>query len=273
MPRVIVLVLTFPLHSISMPSSNPFSRFQHYRPPISPLKRTDSFQLSSKPNHSPHPRHPSPWPPSSPPSSRTPPTHHSLAAPWLDALENTMVAYARVDPVGCCTSDVFVKVRDLVWPWLQNDDPSCRIGAENALAAMVRYCITDKAIEEAAKEAETHAGEKKGKSKKAGKTVVGSTIALLATSIHSIAFAKAIPSLLAILTAFISRLRSLPSTSTSTTAAQILLAELIAHVGSLRLARGFGYREKVDDVLGMAVRVMGPEALLDLLPLNIIPEE
>lgn len=79
--------------------------------------------------------------------------------------------------------------------------------------------------------------------------------------------------LLAVLTALTSRLRlPVSSTPTKTTAAEVLLVDLVKYVGGLRTARGFEYREQADDVLGMAITVLGPETFLNVLPLNLLPE-
>lgn len=143
---------------------------------------------------------------------------------------------------------------------------------------MVRYCLTDADIRKAVvsfgadpsrkKDGKTPANDRlKG-------TVVGSVILRLDDSLHSVVFAKATPALLSIFSALISRLRWFTPTSAGerrVTAAEMLLSDLITYVGALRIARGFEYREKADEVLGMAIRVLGPGGFLGLLPLNITP--
>lgn len=212
------------------------------------------------------------------------PSHHTLAAPWIDAVENTMVAFARADTEAC--SQKLPGVFEAAWSWLENEDVGCRKAAESALCAMVRYCITDteilKAAELAGAGSKSVEAENTKKSKKntispeLKATVVGSVISRLDTSLHAVAYAKATSSLLSILTALISRLRiPLPSSANTmkqTAAAETLLSGLIIYVGGLRLAKSFEYREKADEVLGMAIRVLGPEVFLRFLPLNIIPE-
>lgn len=192
-----------------------------------------------------------------------------------------MVAYARADADACTA--VLPKVWETTWVWLESPDVGCRRAAESALCAMVRYCITDAEIVKAAEVTQSttlaaDSTKKKGKKNRseADKTVVGGVTSTLAISMHAVAFAKATPSLLSILAALVSRLRlriTPPSEGIrAVTAAEILLPELIVYVGGLRLAKQFEYREKADEVLGMAIRVLGPEVFLDLLPLNILPE-
>jgi ribosomal RNA-processing protein 12 len=89
------------------------------------------------------------------------------------------------------------------------------------------------------------------------------------------------PFLLPILTALVSRLRlrvtgdesaNIDATGTGKTAAEDLVLGLIKDVGDLRTARGFEEKAKVDDVVGMAIEVIGVEGVLKALPLNIEPD-
>lgn len=208
------------------------------------------------------------------------PSHHTLATSWLDAVENAMVAFARADADAC--SKALLGVWEAYWIWLESEDIGCRKVAESGLCAMVRYCLTDadiqKAVDAVSFTGTKSSGRKDGKtpiSDRLKGTVVGSIILRLDKSLHSVTFAKATPALLSILSALISRLRLSTSPTVrerTATAAEILVPDLITYVGSLRIAKGFEYREKADEVLGMAVRVLGPEVFLALLPLNIIPE-
>lgn len=189
-----------------------------------------------------------------------------------------MVAFARADFEAC--SQKLLSVWEATWSWLENEDLGCRKAAESALCAMVRYCITDAEIVKAVEVSTTTSVESNKKGKKNNispelkATVIGSLLFRLNSSLHAVAYAKATPSLLSILTALISRHRTPVPSSTPkrTTAAEPLLSSLIVYIGGLRLAKSFEYREKADEVLGMAIRVMGPEVFLSMLPLNIIPE-
>lgn len=90
-----------------------------------------------------------------------------------------------------------------------------------------------------------------------------------------------LPYLLPILTALISRLRlrvtdgedaSTDLTGQGRTAAQELLLDMVREVGDLRNQNGFEEKAKVDEVVGMAIEVMGVQAVLEALPLNIEPD-
>lgn len=48
--------------------------------------------------------------------------------------------------------------------------------------------------------------------------------------------------------------------------------DLIRDIGDLRTDKDFEEKGKVDEVLGMAIEVMGVEAVLRALPLNIEPD-
>lgn len=87
--------------------------------------------------------------------------------------------------------------------------------------------------------------------------------------------------LLPILAAVVSRLRlrvtegnlaQVDTTGQGKTAAEELLLELIRDVGDLRVAKGFDHKEKVDEVVGAAIEVIGVEGVLRALPLNIEPD-
>ncbi|WVQ73553.1 hypothetical protein IAR50_003131 [Cryptococcus sp. DSM 104548] len=91
-----------------------------------------------------------------------------------------------------------------------------------------------------------------------------------------------LPYFLTILTALISRLRlrivpgSIPAvvdqSGTGPAAAQDLVMDLLKEVGDLRTERGFENKDKVDEVVGVAMDVLGVETVLKVLPLNIEPD-
>ncbi|OCF44347.1 ribosomal RNA-processing protein 12 [Kwoniella heveanensis CBS 569] len=90
-----------------------------------------------------------------------------------------------------------------------------------------------------------------------------------------------LPYLFTILTALISRLRLrvLPGDNAQVdpsgcgkTAAEELVLSLVKEVGDLRHQKGFEAKDKVDEVVGMAIEVIGVEGVLSILPLNIEPD-
>ncbi|KAG8861736.1 hypothetical protein FRB96_002694 [Tulasnella sp. 330] len=204
----------------------------------------------------------------SPPSS----VFIALSQAWLELVENTMVSYGRADPMRC--SEQLLHVWRETWSWLKSESVSIRISAEKALGAMLRYCLTHADINEAV---EASQSEEEGE-ETLNATTLGAILKLFEESTSSISFIEAQPHVLYILSCLISRLRirtSIPSTSDTRppTAAEVLLPDFIAYVAQLRTAEDFEYRERADDVLGMAVEVMGPEAVLSILPLNLLPSD
>ncbi|WVQ84214.1 hypothetical protein IAT38_006365 [Cryptococcus sp. DSM 104549] len=150
------------------------------------------------------------------------------------------------------------------------------IGAQGIL----RYCISDEMIlatlTYVRQGSHVPGARKKSKTPFLFKLITSVTDAL---NTHALR----IPYLLTILSALISRLRLrvLPAGANGNgvaqadesgqgpTAAQELLLDLVKEVGDLRHQRGFEAKDKVDEVVGTAIEVMGVEAVLNVLPLNI----
>ncbi|EIW67760.1 hypothetical protein TREMEDRAFT_40374 [Tremella mesenterica DSM 1558] len=94
-----------------------------------------------------------------------------------------------------------------------------------------------------------------------------------------------IPYLLPILTALVARLRirvlsseedglvKVDESGRGNTAAEILMMDIIAGIADLRTQRGFMHKDQVDELVGMAIEVIGVEGVLRQLPLNIEPDE
>jgi ribosomal RNA-processing protein 12 len=230
----------------------------------------------------------------------TPPTDNSVIPSWLEVVENGMVSWSREDPSAC--SAEFGRVWSLVWGYLSGDSGKERgVGkaAERALVGMARYCITEEMMTAAIDEKIKVGGalgvlpaapKSKGPGKKqihpqdqkvsATSPILAQIIANLQTSLHALRALPFLPSTLTILSSLISRLRIRPSSvSTPTkaseydprmaTAAQWLILDLVRDVGGLRIQKGFENKEKADEVLGMAIEVVGPEGVLEALPLNV----
>lgn len=187
----------------------------------------------------------------------------------------------------------------LVWGYLSGEGGKERgVGkaAEKCLQGLARYCVTEEMMVEAV-EAKEEAGPEtedggnaytkaKGSKKQIHPQQQGTSAALpilsqiigsLRTSLHALRALGYLPSTLAIVSTLISRLRLRPARGGPTssfdprkkTVAQSLMMELVKDVGGLRIQRGFELKEKADDVLGMAVEVVGPEGVLAALPLNV----
>ncbi|KZT59521.1 NUC173-domain-containing protein [Calocera cornea HHB12733] len=190
-----------------------------------------------------------------------------LAASWLRVVEQGMVAYARDDAEGCAAE--VGSVWRTVWKWLEGTDSAVLSAAAEALCAIARYCVSLPLIEEAL-EAKGEAARKK--------TTLGGILALAESSLNNISYAQAVPYVLRVNSALLSRLRIRIGSPTKAhgrppTAAEKLMLGTVKLVGSMRTRKGFEHRERADDVLGMAIEVLGPEPVLKTLPLNLEPEK
>ena len=147
------------------------------------------------------------------------------------------------------------------------------IGAQG----IARYCLTDDAILAAIRHQRQHTepgGRKKSKSPFLVRLIEAVSAALVS---HPLRTGEILP----ILTALVSRLRlrlvtgppEVDVNGNERTAAAELLLPVIVSVADLRVSPGFAEKEKLDDLLGMCIEVMGVEEVLAALPLNIEPDE
>ena len=147
-------------------------------------------------------------------------------------------------------------------------------------AGIVRYCISDEMIIAAVNYHRSGSGQP-GARKKIKTPFLTKLLEALVGAME--ANALKLQYLLPVLAAVVSRLRlrissvegglaEIDSTGQGKTAAEELLLELIRDVGDLRVAKGFEHKDKVDEVVGAAVEVIGVEGVLKALPLNIEPD-
>lgn len=226
----------------------------------------------------------------------TPPKDQSVLPSWLEVVENGMVSWAHDDPAGA--EKEFGRVWGIVWAHLESvegREKGVGKAAEKALAGMVRYCITEGMVLAAVAEV-SKAGSSlstplpTGKKNKkqihqqtkpaADAPILTQIVATLQMALHVLRAIPYLSSTLTLVSALLSRLRvRIPSASSSSTydpraptAAQLLLLGCVADVGELRIQKGFELRERADEVLGMAIEVIGPEGVLSTLPLNVEPD-
>ncbi|WVR06684.1 hypothetical protein IAU60_003716 [Kwoniella sp. DSM 27419] len=144
---------------------------------------------------------------------------------------------------------------------------------------ILRYCITDDAILSTltyVRQGSHVAGaRKKQKTPFLFKLITSVTEAMTTHALR-------LPYLFTILVALISRLRlrvlpdgqqaQIDPSGRGKTAAEELVMDLVKEVGDLRHQRGFEAKDKVDEVVGMAIEVIGVQGVLNVLPLNIEPD-
>lgn len=203
------------------------------------------------------------------------PNDVQLIPAYLRALENAMVAYSRVEEGQLAWKRVPAIWKNIVEISLSTnskasrDSPSTRIAGRDALSALVRYCIPDQAIDKAII------------AKKAGQqNPLDDIIAFFKTSLEGqvLKYSHTQPLILSVLATLMLRLRHRPSTASSSTsrpnpAATFLLLPIVSTIGTLRTQSNYEHREEADNVIGAAIEVCGPAAVLEILPLNLASDE
>lgn len=132
-----------------------------------------------------------------------------------------MLAYHATDAESCA-GDVS-KVWKATWALLESSEASTRRAAAQALDS-VAQCFTPSLIAAAAKE----------KDQAEPKSAIGKIISQTGKALDSIAFARSIPEVLAVIASLITNLRYRSGGRDSPTAAELLLSSLIVKVGELR---------------------------------------
>jgi ribosomal RNA-processing protein 12 len=184
----------------------------------------------------------------------------ALAPGWLQVLGHTMLAYSATDPEGCAVE--VGNVWKIIWSYLESTDPSTRKAASESLD-LLSQCITPVLIESTIKE----------DVRDEPKSVLGKIIAQVMNALGSLAYARSISEVLSATSSLIANLRYRRGSRKSPTAAEILMSPLIRKIGDLRVQKGFEDKEGADVVLATAMRVVGPEVLLRVLPLNLEPAD
>ncbi|KAH7916528.1 armadillo-type protein [Hygrophoropsis aurantiaca] len=181
----------------------------------------------------------------------------TLPPSWLQLLGDAMLAYHRTDPGACATE--FPKVWKTVWSFLESSNQATRKAAAESLESLSN-CITPAMVESAVK----------ANSSDNSSTVLGNVVSQATKALNSLAFARAVPELLAAISALTSALRIRVGERTATEA---LMMPLISTIADLRVKKGFEHKEAADATLSTAMRVVGPAVLLQTLPLNLEPAD
>jgi ribosomal RNA-processing protein 12 len=187
---------------------------------------------------------------SSPPSK----SDFVLSASWVQVLGGALVAYNTVDSKAASTE--LSKVWKSVWNFLDSSDAGTRKAAAASLTS-ITSCFTPDLIESAISDRE-------------GSSSIRKIIAQVSKALEALSYARAIPEILTIISSVITNLQHRDSKD-SPTAAELLLSPLIIRIADLRITKGFEYKEAADATLAVAMRVLGPAVLLEMLPLNLEP--
>jgi ribosomal RNA-processing protein 12 len=176
-----------------------------------------------------------------------------LCASWVHVLGVALVALNAINS-GASSSEMG-RVWKAVWNFLDSTDASTRKATAESLSA-ISSCFSLELISAAVEDGDNS-------------SVIRKIVSQVTEALDSLPYARAIPELLLIISSIIKHLQSKESES-GPTAAEILLLPLIVHIGNMRIMKGFEYREAADGTLSVAMRVLGPEVILEALPLNLV---
>lgn len=199
---------------------------------------------------------------------------------YLSALTSALVKMSIQDPLSLPA--YIPKAFNLIYHNMllaPSPSPAVMIAASDAVGSqgLLRYCVSDEMIL-ASVNYKRQGSDQPGARKKQKTPFLSKLIAGLTESLDSQALR--IQYLLPILSAAISRLRlrvtggdaKVDESGKGVTAAEELLMGLIGEIADLKNDSGFEHKAKVDDVVGMAIEVIGVEGILKALPLNIEPD-
>ncbi|OTA08792.1 pre-rRNA processing protein Rrp12 [Trichoderma parareesei] len=167
----------------------------------------------------------------------------SLVPPWLAILSRGYDVSAQVEP-----DETFQNLPELftmVAQFLQSDSENIRISASECLVSFMANCIPPRVIVEPSIYDEKVLGQ----------------IAKAAESLLSVQYQAAWLQTFNVLEAIFTALRW---------RANPIMLNVTRTIGEIRENPSFRSKKEADEVLGQAVRAMGPEAVLSILPLNII---
>lgn len=181
-----------------------------------------------------------------------------LTAAWASVLANAMLAYHQSDADECAAE--LGKVWKAIWNLLESSDSPTRKAATEALSTLCR-CFTPSLIVAAVKE----------KSSPEPKSTISKIIAQTTKALDTITYARAIPEILSVVSSLVENLRFRNGSRKVSTAAQQLMLSLIVKIADLRIEKTFEHKESADMTLSTAMCVLGPDVLLQVLPLNLEP--
>ena len=182
-------------------------------------------------------------------------TDSTLIPPWVEVIGKTMLVFSSVDPEGA--SAELSRIWRTIFSYLESPSAPIRRSTAEALANITR-CISQDFIAEAV------ASEK---------APLKQMVGLLHKSIEALRYAHALPEILAVTSALTQSLSYRPGGGWTPTAAELFLMPIFKTIADLRVKKGFEHKESADQVLQSAMSVVGPEALLRELPINLEPED
>ncbi|KAJ7163578.1 armadillo-type protein [Mycena crocata] len=172
----------------------------------------------------------------------------TLSPAWVQVLGTAMVSFHATDSTAAASE--LGRVWKTIWPFLESADVATKKAAAQSLDLLTR-CITPAMIDSAVTETDA-------------RSTLGRIIVQTTKALDALPYAGAIPQVLAVVSSLIVNLHH---------GTEALLLPLIKHVGDLRIQKGFEFKEDADATLAAAMRVLGPQVLLNALPPNLEPDD
>ncbi|KAF8070663.1 armadillo-type protein [Lyophyllum atratum] len=160
-----------------------------------------------------------------------------LSPAWVQVLGNAFSVYRATDTDEHARE--FGKVWKTIWSFLESSDASTRKASAQSLDVLCR-CFTPALISAALRDKES-------------KSTLLKLINQTMKALDSLAYAQCY--------------------APAAICPESLLLPLIEHIGELRIQKGFEHKEAADATLATAMRILGPEVLLRVLPLNLEPSD
>lgn len=159
-----------------------------------------------------------------------------------------MSSYSALHSEACAAQ--FDLVWKMLWPFLESSNAPVRKAVAQSLDLLTRCLV---AVD--------------------GTSKLVDVIAQVAKALTSVSHALAIPDLLSLTSALVINSYGSKGKRMSDDVVKQRLLALITQIGNLRTEKGFEYKEAADGALSTAMRVLGPETMLDVLPLNLEPQD
>lgn len=165
-----------------------------------------------------------------------------LLPPWIAVISRGYDVSAQLNPQE--TLQKLPELFDMISEFLASSSHNTRTSASECLISFMANCVPHGVLLEPSTYDEKTLGK----------------LARIATELLSVKYQAAWMEVFNVLAAIFDALkwRSAP-----------LLSEVVKTVGELRGNDSFNGKKEADEVLGKAVRAMGPDAVLELLPLNL----
>lgn len=184
----------------------------------------------------------------------------TVSPAWTLVLAKALVSYKETSPAEFEAE--LPRAWKSVWDFLESTDRDTRESAAEALD-LVSTCFNSSLIEKALSDARQGSDS----------SIIVKIVTQIQKALDSLTFARSIPELLSVISSLVRALRYRDGVVTNTTAAEALMPNVVKKIGALRTQKNFEYKEDADKTLGVAMSVIGPEALLRILPLNLEPSD